>query len=457
MVRMITAARSAPAGEIAPVASMPSTAGHPHVHQHDVRTQPRDRATASAPSPPRRPPRCPARRRGSCRSPVRTSVLVVREQHAGSSRGPLDRQPRADTEAAARAGPASSSPPSNADALAHAGEPVAAGGRRRRRRPRRRSTSTSLRSPRRQRRRRRVTPACRAHVGEGLLHDPVRRQLDARGNRISVPFLLEEDGQPGGAMLIYKPGNSRATAADGGRRCFRIAQYRQDPRSSTTLCSPVASTLASVLAACQGRLQHVASAVARRAASPDRMGDDVVKLAGDRGALFVDGERASCSHSRARSVRAWGAARRWLRRPPAQLPAVSGTPADAPTTTACGRPPRPAVTIGQRHVTTATVTASAGSEHGDRGRASGGKEGDQTRRAPLGPPRAPRSRPPPRGHCRAPPVAHPAEYERSARRYGHGHGRRSPRTRRRAGCQLRHRWPRPRSRRPAAHARRLMD
>ena len=89
-------------------------------------------------------------------------------------------------------------------------------------------------------------------VGQRLLHDPVRGQVEPGGQRPGLTLDTDLDGQPGLADLLGQLGQ----VADARLRCQRRrVVLTQDAEQSTQLasaCRPVSSTARSAGMACSG-------------------------------------------------------------------------------------------------------------------------------------------------------------------------------------------------------------
>ena len=143
----------------------------------------------------------------------------------GSRRSPASTAAgRVTCEAAVGRGPALDLAADHRDPLPDADQPVAAAGPSRRpcARPSSVTVTPSAVSRRRSSSTARRRPGVLEHVGQRLLHDPVRRQVDARRHRVAAaPSMSTVDRQPGAATCVdqlVEVGQRRLRARGSGRR-----------------------------------------------------------------------------------------------------------------------------------------------------------------------------------------------------------------------------------------------
>ena len=284
----------------------PVDARHPHVHQHDVGPQ-----LAGRGRPPRRRrlprqrPRARGRRRGSSGSPSGRA--------AGRRRGGRgsQRQPSVDREAAVRPRPALELAAEDSDALAHADEAVSAAAPLAAPAPVSAISSSSASGRKRTEHAGPRRPGVLERVRQRLLHDPVRRDIDARRQLAPLAFDAQLDGEASVAHLARG-------AARGGRGTAAARARRPRPRPgacAAAAASPRAQSLRSTRSR-RGRRRAREPFACLRAARlkhdhADRVRDDVVELAGDPRALLGHGGPRAPRRAR-RSARARARGGRWI-------------------------------------------------------------------------------------------------------------------------------------------------
>ena len=196
---------------------------------------------------------------------------------------------RAEHEAARRWRRRRHVPAEDLDPLADADQSVAEPARRRSRPSRRRAPRAAARS----------APYCDGHlglaaagvlegVGEPLLHDAVRREVEGARQRDRLTVHLEPHGEPRGAYVVHQASAGRPArdpaGARAGRRPAACAPSRR--RISASAVRPACSTFCEASPSSVAVRHPVAHRPHLQDHHADRVGDDVVELARDPAALL---------------------------------------------------------------------------------------------------------------------------------------------------------------------------